>query len=176
MLHDISGLQRANPKIISESCSHDRVLDHGRAAPGIEPGTSRTQRENRTTRPNSRLDRIRPMKNLRIKVCGITRKKSLSRSLAVTFETLTDEVGSAPRFKRFLITPASEHCLLCATTPCGTRTRNHLIRSPTPCPLRQGGRCIMYMSSFVHSCERGTHNSKLLGSAVRCVRKPNKNN
>ena len=57
MLHDISGLQRANPKIISESCSHDRVLDHGRAAPGIEPGTSRTRSENHTTRPTG-LDRM----------------------------------------------------------------------------------------------------------------------
>ena len=26
-------------------------------------------------------------------------------------------------------------------TPCGTRTRNLRIRSPTPCPLGQGGRC-----------------------------------
>ena len=30
---------------------------------------------------------------------------------------------------------------LCATTPCGTRTRNLWNRSPTPCPLGQGGRC-----------------------------------
>ena len=53
---------------------------------------------------------------------------------------------------------------LCATTPCGTRTRNLRIRSPTPCPLGQGGRCIMYMSFLVHSGERGNHNSQTVGA------------
>ena len=43
VLHVIASLQRPTPNIFSESCSHDRVLDHGGAAPGIEPGTSRTQ-------------------------------------------------------------------------------------------------------------------------------------
>ena len=36
--HAIASLQRTTLKIISESCSHDRVLDHGRAAPGLKPG------------------------------------------------------------------------------------------------------------------------------------------
>ena len=53
---------------------------------------------------------------------------------------------------------------LCATSPCGTRTRNLRIRSPTPCALGQGGRCIMYMSSLVHSGERGNHNSQIVGA------------
>ena len=36
---------------------------------------------------------------------------------------------------------ANRCCLLTTTnnTPCGTRTRNLRIRSPTPCPLGQGG-------------------------------------
>ena len=53
---------------------------------------------------------------------------------------------------------------LCATSPCGTRTRNLRIRSPTPCPLGQGSRCIMYMSSLVHCGERGNHSSQTVGA------------
>jgi hypothetical protein len=30
------------------------------------------------------------------------------------------------------------------STPCGTRTRNLRIRSPTPCPLGQGGCCVQF--------------------------------
>ena len=32
--------------------------------------------------------------------------------------------------------------LVATGTPCGTRTRNLRIRSPTPCPLGQGGLCL----------------------------------
>ena len=76
--HAIASLQRATLNMISESCSHDRVLDHGRAAPGIEAGTFRTRSENHTTRPSSRLDRVRPMKLLRINVYGITMEEFAS--------------------------------------------------------------------------------------------------
>ena len=33
-------------------------------------------------------------------------------------------------------------CVSQRITPCGTRTRNLRIRSPTPCPLGQGGCCV----------------------------------
>ena len=109
-LHAISGLQRANSKIISESCSHDRVLDHGRAAPGIETGTSRTRLENHTTRPSSRLERVWPMKHLRIKVYRITRETSASVA-GCNGCTPHERRSICQRFKRFLITSASEDCL-----------------------------------------------------------------
>ena len=35
------------------------------------------------------------------------------------------------------------HVVHTQDTPCGTRTRNLRIRSPTPCPLGQGGSCII---------------------------------
>ena len=75
VLHAIASLQRSTPKImISESYSHDRVLDHGGAAPGIDAGNPRTQSENHTPRQSSRLDKVWPPKLLRINASGITRE------------------------------------------------------------------------------------------------------
>ena len=49
------------------------------------------------------------------------------------------------------------HCASKASTPCGTRTRNLRIRSPTPCPLGQGGLLSMLFCAtmFLVSAESG---------------------
>ena len=36
-------------------------------------------------------------------------------------------------------------------TPCGTRARNLRIRGPTPCPLGQGGMCLLAGNAFLSS-------------------------
>ena len=50
-------------------------------------------------------------------------------------------------------------------TPCGTRTRNLRIRSPTPCPLGQGGFCFTPVAVRVLCLSLGLDKNLCIGSA-----------
>ena len=54
---------------------------------------------------------------------------------------MIERVPSATRRKSLLLGSGTlmSHVPSKSSTPCGTRTRNLRIRSPTPCPLGQGG-------------------------------------
>ena len=164
-LHAISGLQRANSKIISESCSHDRVLDHGRAAPGIETGTSRTRRENHSTRPSSRLERV----------YRITRETSASVAGCI-FCTPHGRRSICSKIQAFPYHISFRTLLAVRNHPLRDSNPQLPIRSPAPCPLGQGGRCIMYMSSLVRSGEKGHPQLQTVGVGITERTKKTNNN